>query len=284
MRYRGDVTLAEAPDHLLLDAGDPEEVRSALHALDGGAFLPLLHVHLEEALRGSDAATVRYVDSYRSLAQNLLVAAREARPELVVEASDGELSIADAGGRPTRAPVWALVGGAAAAPFSSWTAVFDLGDAVALDLVNRVRALIGRPELPFPDQPPRVTVDDASAERFLRHVRRALERHDEPPLSRLMEVFDLSKTELGGLFGVSRQAIDGWLTSGVPADRQEKVTALLALADLLERKLKAGRVPGVARRPAEAYDGRTMLDLVTADRHTELLELVRDSFEWSRAA
>jgi transcriptional regulator with XRE-family HTH domain len=109
-------------------------------------------------------------------------------------------------------------------------------------------------------------------------------RPDEHPLRRLMEAFELSKTELGSLFGVRRQAVDQWLERGVPSERQEKVQTLLAIADLLERKLKPGRLAGVARRPADAYGGKTMLELIAADRHRELLELVRESFDWASAA
>lgn len=268
----------------MLETNDADAVRVALHELADGALLDTLDDTVEDALDGSDAATRRYVDGYRDLVNALLAAAGEQRPDLVVRADDGEWSITDASGRPTRAPIWALVGGAASAPFTSWTAVFGLGEAIALDLVSRVRMLIGQPALTAPNAPLRVTVDDAAAERFLRHVARVLDRVDEEPLPRLMRVFDLSKTELGGLFGVSRQAIDGWLASGVPADRQEKLSALLALADLLERKLKHGRVPGVARRQADAYGGKTMLELVADDRHGELLDIVRGSFDWSRAA
>ncbi len=107
---------------------------------------------------------------------------------------------------------------------------------------------------------------------------------DEHPLRRLIEAFDLSKTELGSLFGVRRQAVDQWLDRGVPADRQEKVQTLLAVVDLLDRKLKPGRLPGVARRPADAYGGKTMLELIEAGRHDELLRRVRESFDWSSAA
>jgi hypothetical protein len=53
------------------------------------------------------------------------------------------------------------------------------------------------------------------------------------------------------------------------------------LADLLERKLKAGRAPEVARRPAAAYGGQTMLELIARDRHRELLETVDASFDWT---
>jgi len=89
---------------------------------------------------------------------------------------------------------------------------------------------------------------------------------------------------LASLFGVRRQAVDQWLERGVPSERQEKVQTLIAICDLLERKLKPGRLAGVARRPADAYGGKTMLELIAADQHRELLELVRDSFDWATAA
>jgi hypothetical protein len=125
---------------------------------------------------------------------------------------------------------------------------------------------------------------DRDAALFARRVRNRLAHGCESDLERLMRVFDVSKSELGRLYGVTRQAIDSWLANGVPADRQEKFASMLALADLLERKLKAGRVPGVARRAAAAYGGLTMLEMIAADRHDELLAAVRDSFDWARAA
>jgi hypothetical protein len=285
LRYRAGMTAVGWPDHPLLDAADTETVRLALHDLAGGAVIAELHSSVDGALHGSDEATRRYVRDYRHLTRCLLMQAREVRPDLIVDLGDDGLFIADATGRPARALLWALLNGSAEAPFTPWTAQFELGDAVALDLTNRFRSLIGLQGLPMPAEPPRVPVDDVAAQRFLRYVRHLLNHpDDEPPLLRLMELFALSKTELGALFGVSRQAIDGWLRHGVPADRQEKLAALLALADVLERKLKRERVPGVARRPAEAYGGQTMLELIAADRHTELLELVRASFDWSQAA
>jgi hypothetical protein len=45
--------------------------------------------------------------------------------------------------------------------------------------------------------------------------------------------------------------------------------------------LVADRVPGVARTPAAAYAGRSMLEMVAEDRHEELLGLVAASFDWS---
>ena len=73
------------------------------------------------------------------------------------------------------------------------------------------------------------------------------------------------------MFGVSRQGAKDWLERGVPADRQNKVATVAAITDLLERKLKADRIPGIARRAADAYDGYTILELIALDRHGELL-------------
>jgi hypothetical protein len=191
-------------------------------------------------------------------------------------------------GTPRRAPVEALETAAAEAPFGPWTARFPLEEAVALDLASRVRQLIGLRALalaPAEHGFGEVDIDDLTARRFLRRVRFHLNHPDEEhPLQRLMDAFELSKTELGSLFGVRRQAVDQWLERGVPAERQEKVQTLMAITDLLERKLKPGRLAGVARRPADAYGGKTMLELIAADRHRELLELVRESFDWSSAA
>lgn len=269
-------------DHPLLEATDADAVRKALHGL-GGGVLGDLRGSLDGALHGSDDAARDYVRQYRRLTDALLGEGRKARPDLIADAGGGRLTIADGNGHPVRAWLGVLENASIDAPFLPWTARYDLADSVALELTNRVRALIGTPALTPPAEPMRPPVDDLAAERFQRRVRAHL-NEPEDPLRRLMRVFALSKSELGRLFGVSRQAVDGWLGHGVPADRRDKLASLLALTDLLERKLKADRIPGIARRPAEAYGGRTMLELIAADRQRELLERVRDSFAWSQAA
>jgi hypothetical protein len=266
----------------LFEATDHEAVREALHRL-GDGLLRELRGSLEGALHGSDDAAREYVCQYRLLTEALLGEGRKSRPDLIADAGDGRLTIADANGHPVRTWLGVLENASVDAPFLSWTARYELGEAVALELTNRMRAFMGCRALTPPAEPVRPPVDDLAAERFQRRVRAHL-NDPENPLERLMRVFALSKSQLGRLFGVSRQAVDGWLTHGVPADRQDKVATLLALTDLLERKLKPGRIPGIARRPAEAYGGETMLELITADRQRELLALVRDSFAWSQAA
>jgi hypothetical protein len=100
-------------------------------------------------------------------------------------------------------------------------------------------------------------------------------------LATIAEPLALSKTELARLFGVSRQAIDGWHRHGVPPARQAKAATVAALVDLLSHRLKEERLPGIARRPARAYGGFTMLEMIERDRHEELLERTRRSFDWA---
>ncbi|MBA2641756.1 MAG: hypothetical protein H0U82_02355 [Actinobacteria bacterium] len=270
-------------------AGNLHRVRRALLELDGGGLLPTLGAQLERALEGSADATREYVRCYHVLTLRVLGEAHRVRPDVVVRTADGHLAFIDVKGTPRRAPVEALETASAEAPFGPWTTRFPLEEAVALDLASRVRQLIGLRALDLASVDPglgeAVGVDDLTARRFLRRVRFHLNHPDEEhPLHRLMDAFELSKTELASLFGVRRQAVDQWLVRGVPSERQEKVQTLVAICDLLERKLKPGRLAGVARRPADAYGGKTMLELIAADRHRELLRLVRESFDWASAA
>lgn len=267
----------------LFDAADAEEVRGALVS-SSGELIAQLRGGLAAAFAGSREGARQYVCSYRLLADRLLDEAHRTFPEAVVDAGDGRLAIADAAGQPARALLGVLENASVEAPFTPWANEYDTAEAVALYVTNHMRSLIGARVLSPPAEPLRL-VDDVAAQRFQRCVRRELsEPGYENPLARLMRLFALSKSELGRLFGVSRQAIDGWLAHGVPAGRQEKLATLLALADLLEPKLKTDRIPGIARRPADAYGGKTMLELIAEDRQRELLELVRDSFAWSQAA
>ena len=267
----------------VFSAQDADQLVRALRDLDGGAAVASMSRSLPDALNGSDEATRRYVADYKRLTRALLVAARELRPDVVVE-NGRDLTFRDGAGRPAYALLGALENGSAEAPFTAWAGERAVHDAVALHLANRVRPMLGFSALPEPATPPAVA-DDVAAQRFVRRVRFYLNHPEtENPLRRIIDAFALSKTDAAKLFGVTRQAVDGWLAGGVPAERQEKVATLLALCDLLQRKLKPDRLPGVARRPADAYGGRTMLELIAADRHGELLQSVRESFDWQSAA
>jgi hypothetical protein len=275
--------MAVARSNPLFEAADADEVRVALVSANG-ELIAQLRGGLAAAFEGSPEGARQYVGSYRLLAEELLEEAHRALPDAVVDAGNGCLAIADAHGQPARALFGVLEHASVEAPFTTWANEFEAAEAVAVYAANHVRSLVGALVLAPPAGPLRL-VDDLAAQRFQRCVRRELaEPGNDNPLARLMRLFKLSKSELGRLFGVSRQAVDGWLAHGVPADREEKLSTLLALADLLERKLKTDRIPGIARRAADAYGGKTMLELIADDRQRELLGLVRDSFAWSQAA
>lgn len=110
--------------------------------------------------------------------------------------------------------------------------------------------------------------------------RRRLDEGDLP-LERIRQVFALNLTKLGELFGVTRQAVSQWLETGVPEGREVKVSTVASIANLLGRQLKTDRIPGIVRREADAYGGRTALQMIKEDRHLELLDITRASFDWA---
>lgn len=97
-------------------------------------------------------------------------------------------------------------------------------------------------------------------------------------LTRVMRRWDLSRTQLASLFGVSRQAVTKWLTDGVPADRAAQVADLEAITDLLEHYLEHERIPAVVRRRAPRLDGASLLELVAAGRSQDALRWTRQMF------
>lgn len=248
---------------------DPREDEAYAHIM-----LPLLKVDLARALTGDQQSVVAYVGAWRSARARLLTAVMHdcpsvRLPPLAVEALDWE---------------------ALQAPFSAWQLVVDdARSGLALDLIARLRNVLAHssgPLLPSDQTTPRAAlqdVDQQAVRRFYRQAVAALEGRGTTA-AQIVDAFALSKADLGRLFGVSRQAADQWLDSDVPSDRTGKASTVLAIADLLAHRLKPGRLPGVARRPAPAYGGLTMLDMIAADRHEELLESARASFDFAKTA
>jgi hypothetical protein len=159
---------------------------------------------------------------------------------------------------------------------------FGPGRGTAVFLLNELRAAVAGLE-PLPSAgtaPPHWDADDVSLARFS-HV--VLAAAAEPELARIMRVLGLSQTETAALFGVRRQAVAQWLDAGVPAARASKVTVVARVADLLDRMLVADRIPGIARTRADAYGGQSMLEMIAADDHEELLATIAASFDWSAA-
>ena len=102
-------------------------------------------------------------------------------------------------------------------------------------------------------------------------------------LERVLDVWGLSYTEAGRMFGVSRQALQKWLRQGVPSSRAAQVADAARATDLLTRHLKRERIPAVVQRPAAALDGLSLIERFrTAGSHA-VLEATRAMFAFGDA-
>jgi len=103
-------------------------------------------------------------------------------------------------------------------------------------------------------------------------------------LERTMRLWDISASQLGVMFGVSRQAMAKWLSDGPPAIRRDQVALLDQSTDLLDRWIKRDRIPAVVRRNVDSLDGRTRLDVALAGEFKSLRDELTDTFDVSRVA
>lgn len=130
---------------------------------------------------------------------------------------------------------------------------------------------------------------DAAAQLFAEHdeawvmkLTTELDRHlGGRRLERVMRLWQLSRTELGELFGVSRQAVSRWIADGVPADRVQPIADVEAITDLLDRYLKRDRIAAVVRRQAPGLDGASLMELVASGRSSDALALTRRMFTFT---
>jgi hypothetical protein len=230
------------------------------------------------AVGGSEPAARDFARTWRELVDALLRTIRAERPDVIAVTDDGGLVVIDANGSASPARLLDLL--AIQAPFSPWVARFGPGRGVAVFLLNELRAAVTglEPLPPAGSALPHWDVDDAALARFSHAV---LAAASEPEPARIMRVLGLTVTETAALFGVRRQAVSQWLDVGVPAGRAAKVTVVARIADLLDRMLVPDRIPGIARTGADAYGGRTMLEMVAQDRHEELLASIEASFDWA---
>jgi hypothetical protein len=264
------------------------DIRTAKRLVDGfaGGTVRALDELLPDALGGRRQAVRGYVEEYRALTDQVLGAVRDARPDLVV-IRDDVFWVVDAKREISKFGTTVFQRAAIDAPFSPWVELVGGGYGVALELVSRVRsALITLDPLPLPKGKsalPDWRLDDLAVRRFTRLVIQALDE-DEPPLRRIVDTFGLTTSELGRLFGVSRQAAAQWLEQGAPPARQGKVVTVAEIADVLGRRLKGPRLAGIVRRGAESFDGASMLELIADNQEDRVLESVRKSFEYATTA
>ena len=172
------------------------------------------------------------------------------------------------------------------APFTYWVAKMGPGKGVAVALVDSLReALPGTKPLggpisrPLPDW----DLEDGDVVRFYRAAAEFLEGR-ELPLERIRRALQVNRTQTAALFGVSRQAVERWEAEGVPADRQEKLSTVSAIVDLLEAQLKSDRIPAVVRRTAPAYGDRSILEAIGDGDQDLVLSELRDAFDWTTTA
>jgi hypothetical protein len=217
-----------------------------------GQLVRELERALPRAIRGEAAAARRYARAWRGLVRALL----EPR-----------------GGDAAAARMLDLV--ALTAPFHPEGPLQALTSAGA-GIIPNMRVL----SLP---SAPAALPDPLAYERFTLAVLEALSGEGSG-LEHLMASWRLSVSDVARLFGVSRQAVQQWLEEGVPAARQPKLLQVLRIADLLERNLQLERIPAVVRSAADAYAGRSMLELIADDGQDELLAAVERSFDWAATA
>ncbi len=119
-------------------------------------------------------------------------------------------------------------------------------------------------------------------------LRQVIDRLDHQlnasPLQRTVRLWDISATQLGRMFGISRQAASKWLAEGAPAGRRDQVALLGQTTDLLDQWLKRERIPAVVRRPVDALGGMTRLDVALAGEFERLRDEVADTFDLTRIA
>lgn len=253
---------------------------------------------LEEAVRrastGDRDAAREYVLNWQRLADGLLALLHQQRPDLVLRDPDGRFVIVDVKGDPVETTPDRLLAVAAVAPCSGWVAQAGLGRGIALKLLAEIREEVpgSVPLVPKAGLCVHWAPGDAvrAAVRLIERVLGEKSENDERRtgsvtlLRRAMELFELDRTEFARIFGVRRQAVEQWERRGVPAKRRAKLATMVAVGELLARRLRPGLLPGVARRVARAYQGLTMLEMIQRDRHDELLEDVRKSFDWATTA
>lgn len=240
---------------------------------------------LPAALLGSREAAATYVDAYRELLAAYLRELAVERPDLVAPSENGYAV-------PTTKPAgdwWieSLEQRAITAPFSPWVRVAGPGRGIAIALLADTReAILGLDPMPLPTEPtalPDLALSAGQLTRFRRAVSDEL-AGDTPPLRTVRRVFGLTKSELGALFGVTRQAAAQWLDGGVPGSRSARVLTVAEIAEQLDHNLKSSQIPAIVRRPAAAYGGRTMLDVIAAGEERWLLDDVTRSFDYSSTA
>jgi hypothetical protein len=244
-------------------ASTAEELADAVGELDPDAVRSF-ELLTPRALAGSAEASSAFARALRSYVDE------------VTEHVDPEGPLREEGHRRT------LLLRGVSAPMTGWVGSFGFGTGVAAFIAASARELasVGAPIA----APCGLAAEVAAADlfEFERRVLGTL-RLDEEPLVLIGRELQLTKGELGELFGVSRQAVSEWMDRGIPSGRLRDVGQVLRTVSILSRKLKSGRTGLVVRRPAPVLGGRALLE-VMRDDPDQALNAVEEAFDWSGVA
>jgi hypothetical protein len=97
--------------------------------------------------------------------------------------------------------------------------------------------------------------------------------------TRTIATWDLSEAEADRIFGASRSVFDMWRQPGM---LPQAISELDAATSLLHRYLRADRIPMVVRRPIQARDGLSLLEILEQGDTTSLLMTCRDMFQFEQ--
>lgn len=245
-----------------MKAHTPEELVAAAEKIAPGE-VENLEVLFQRSLSGSAGISRSLVVHLRALARTM------------AEAVDPAGHLAE----PSQLDLLVLLG--TLAPATGWVAAFGFGRGSAAHLAASALGMAGhRPPAP----PPRVAPEVSAANmiEFERRVLGAL-RDQRDPLEVIGDELALGDSEIGQLFGVSRQAVRQWRDRDIPPERLGRVGEVLRVVQVMSRKLKPGRLALVARRPAAAFGGRSLLEVLGEDPK-DALEAVEGAFDWSGGA
>lgn len=279
---------------LVLSESAPDKVADAAERLAGNTIIEI-EASLPGALAGERIRVREYVGAYQALTSQVLDAVSTARTDLILvdEAHQGTIVVEpkSAGSdRPQPAAIsWinaALAQEAMSAPFSEWVGALGAGRGTAVAMVAHLRSMLPGTGFLLPPRKRRIRTWDLDERHVVGFYRAVLDELSRvtAPLDQIASVLGLTQTELAGLFGVRRQAIEQWQERGIPLERQEKLATIGEIADLLAAKLKRDRISGVVRRAAPAYGDRTILQAISDNDEDQVFAELRDAFDWASAA
>lgn len=101
-------------------------------------------------------------------------------------------------------------------------------------------------------------------------------------LRAIMEAWRLESADAAGMFGVDGASVTNWLRHGVPTIQLTVLEDLATATEMLQRYVRADRIPVVVRRPVDQLDGESLLHLAHGRRHDEVVLAVQMMFDLRR--